>query len=55
MIRNQKQFDQALDALPEWRRQQLARVLRALAEMPTPEKKTGGNRRAKGTRWTKAI
>jgi len=34
MIRNQKQFDQALDALPEWRRLKLAQALRALAALP---------------------
>lgn len=34
MIKSQKEFDQALDAMPEWRRQQLAQALRALAEMP---------------------
>ncbi len=34
MIKDQKQFDQAIDKLPEWRRLKLAQALRALAEMP---------------------
>ena len=34
MIRNQKQFDQVIDKLPEWRRLKLAQALRALAALP---------------------
>lgn len=40
MIKDQSQFNEVIDKLPEWRRIKLAQALRALAEMPTPKKGT---------------